>query len=124
MVTGWQKISGKTYYFDGNGAMLKGFAAPAVKAKSAKSAKKRSLTVKWAKPKVKKAKVCAYQVRYSLKKSMAGAKKSKTVKGKSVTLTKLKSGKRYYVQVRYQVKVNGKKCWTGWGKAVRSGKVK
>lgn len=123
MVTGWQKISGKTYYFDGNGAMLKGFAAPAVKAKSAKSAKKRSLTVKWAKPKVKKAKVCAYQVRYSLKKSMAGAKKSKTVKGKSVTLTKLKSGKRYYVQVRYQVKVNGKKCWTSWGKAVRSGKV-
>lgn len=123
MVTGWCKISGKTYYFDGNGAMLKGFAAPAVKAKSAKSAKKRSLTVKWAKPKVKKAKVCAYQVRYSLKKSMAGAKKSKTVKGKSVTLTKLKSGKRYYVQVRYQVKVNGKKCWTSWGKAVRSGKV-
>lgn len=123
MVTGWQKISGKTYYFDGNGAMLKGFAAPAVKAKSAKSAKKRSLTVKWAKPKVKKAKVCAYQVRYSLKKSMAGAKKSKAVKGKSVTLTKLKSGKRYYVQVRYQVKVNGKKCWTSWGKAVRSGKV-
>lgn len=124
MLTGLQKISGKTYYLDGNGAMLKGFAAPAAKAKSAKSAKKRSLTVKWAKPKVKKAKVCAYQVRYSLKKSMAGAKKSKTVKGKSVTLTKLKSGKRYYVQARYQVKVNGKKCWTGWGKAVRSGKVK
>ena len=121
---GWQTISGKKYYFDGNGAMLKGFAAPAVKAKSAKSAKKRSLTVKWAKPKVKKAKVCAYQVRYSLKKSMAGAKKSKTVKGKSVTLTKLKGGKRYYVQVRYQVKVNGKKCWTSWGKAVRSGKVR
>lgn len=124
MAKGWLKLSGKTYYFNGNGAMLKGFAAPAVKAKSAKSAKKRSLTVKWAKPKVKKAKVCAYQVRCSLKKSMAGAKKSKTVKGKSVTLTKLKSGKRYYVQVRYQVKVNGKKCWTGWGKTVRSGKVK
>lgn len=119
-----QTISGNTYYFDGNGVMLKGFAAPAVKAKSAKSAKKRSLTVKWAKPKVKKATVCAYQVRYSLKKSMAGAKKSKAVKGKSVALTKLKSGKRYYVQVRYQVKVNGKKYWTGWGKAVRSGKVK
>ena len=124
MLTGLQKISGKTYYFNGNGAMLKGFAAPAVKAKSAKSAKKRSLTVKWANPKVKKATVCAYQVRYSLKKSMAGAKKSKTVKGKSVTLTKLKGGKRYYVQVRYQVKVNGKKCWTSWGKAVRSGKVR
>lgn len=124
MAKGWLKLSGKKYYFNGNGAMLKGFAAPAVKAKSAKSAKKRSLTVKWAKPKVKKAKVCAYQVRCSLKKSMAGAKKSKTVKGKSVTLTKLKSGKRYYVQVRYQVKVNGKKCWTSWGKAVRSGKVK
>lgn len=124
MAKGWLKLSGKKYYFNGNGAMLKGFAAPAVKAKSAKSAKKRSLTVKWAKPKVKKAKVCAYQVRCSLKKSMAGAKKSKTVKGKSVTLTKLKSGKRYYVQVRYQVKVNGKKCWTSWGKAVRSGKVR
>ncbi|WP_288071665.1 fibronectin type III domain-containing protein [Adlercreutzia caecimuris] len=124
MAKGWLKLSGKTYYFNGNGAMLKGFAAPAVKAKSAKSAKKRSLTVKWAKPKVKKAKVCAYQVRCSLKKSMAGAKKSKTVKGKSVTLTKLKSGKRYYVQVRYQAKVNGKKCWTSWGKAVRSGKVR
>lgn len=119
-----QTISGNTYYFDGNGVMLKGFAAPAVKAKSAKSAKKRSLTVKWAKPKVKKAKVCAYQVRYSLKKSMAGAKKSKAVKGQSVALTKLKSGKRYYVQVRYQLKVNGKKYWTGWGKAVRSGKVR
>lgn len=85
---------------------------------------KKAVTVKWKK---QKAQADGYQIKYSTKKSMKSAK-TKFVKGAkktSVKLTKLKSGKKYYVQMRTykNVKVNGKtvKYYSGWStaKAVR-----
>ena len=76
----------------------------AVSLKSAKAGKKQ-MTVSWAKDK----KASGYQVQYSLKKNMSGAK-TKTVNGASktkCTIKKLKSGKKYYVKVR-PIKKSGK----------------
>ena len=56
-----------------------------------------------------------YQVRYSKKKSMSGAKK-KTFSGTTGPITKLTSGKKYYVQVRAYTKSNGKKVYGSWSK--------
>ena len=77
----------------------------AVSAKTIKSDKK-SLTITWVKDK----KASGYQVQYSLKKNMAGAK-TKKVNGTSktkLTIKKLKSGKKYYVKVRPIKKKDGK----------------
>lgn len=54
-----------------------------------------------------------YQVRYSLKKSM---KKSKTkdITKTSVTLSKLKKGKTYYIQARAVATYNGTKYYSKW----------
>lgn len=71
-------------------------------------------TAKWAKS--TSANATGYQVRYSLKKSMASAK-TVTVKGYKVTSKKvksLKSKKTYYVQVRVYKVVNGKKWFSSW----------
>lgn len=88
---------------------------------------KRGFTVTWKKPsRAKRKNVTGYQVRYSPKKSLKGAKK-KTVRasskaGRKCTLkvSKLKGGKKYYVQVRtYRVvKMNGKKTtlYSAWSK--------
>ncbi len=60
-----------------------------------------------------------YQVRYSLKKSMKGAKKL-TVKGAkkaSAKVSKLKGNKKYYVQVRTYKKVGKKTYYSPWSKA-------
>ena len=76
------------------------------KIKSIKSGH-RKLTVKW--KKVKHA--VGYKVKYSRYKSM---KKSKTkiVKGKKVTLKRLKARKRYYVMVRpYSTTTKGKRLY-------------
>lgn len=79
------------------------------------TSKKKGFTVKVAKK--SKSKVSGYQVRYSRNKSMSGAvvrnissKYNKTSK----TISKLKSKKRYYVQVRSYKIVNGKKYYSGW----------
>lgn len=85
---------------------------------------KRGFTVTWKKlSKSKLKKITGYQVRYSTKKSMKGAKK-KTVKattkaGKKCTLkvTRLKASKKYYVQVRTYKKVKGKTIYSSWSKA-------
>lgn len=59
-------------------------------------------------------KATGYYVRYSLKKSMKGAKTVK-VKGKTyLTVKKLKSKKRYYVQVRAYNTVSGKTAYGSW----------
>lgn len=63
--------------------------------------------------------VTGYQVRYATAKSMRGAK-VKTVKGASKTslkVTKLKAGKKYYVQVRTYKTVDGKKYYSAWSAA-------
>ena len=68
----------------------------------------KGFTVKWKKSTA--ANATGYQVRYSTKSSMAGAKSVK-VKGCRNTvkkITKLKAGKKYYVQVRVYKTVNGK----------------
>lgn len=62
----------------------------------------------------KQTKATGYYVRYSLKKSMKGAKTVK-VKGKTyLTVKKLKSKKRYYVQVRAYNTVSGKTAYGSW----------
>ena len=96
------------------------------KATSVKKLKKakRSFTVTWKKPSRAALKqTTGYQVRWSLKKSMKGAK-TKTAKatssaGKKCTLkvSKLKGGKKYYVQVRTYKKAAGKTYYSGWSKA-------
>lgn len=71
---------------------------------------KKSFTVSYK----KRTKATGYYVRYSLKKNMKGAKTVK-VKGKtSVTVKKLKSKKKYYVQVRAYNTVSGKTVYGSW----------
>ena len=80
--------------------------------KSLKALKK-GFKVTWKK---QSAQVTGYQVRWSLKKSMKGAK-TKTIKSKKTTSfkkLKLKSGKRYYVQVRTYKLVGGDKYCSKW----------
>ena len=89
------------------------------KLKKAKAAKK-AFTVKWARRKNGKV---GYQVRYSVKKSMKGAK-SKRVKKNATTklkVKKLKGGKKYYVQVRTYKKIGKKTYYSAWSarKAVK-----
>ena len=71
----------------------------------------RSLKIKWTKAK----NAVGYKVRYSTTKSMKKYK-TKFVRGKSITLKKLKSRKRYYVKVRpYNTNVLGKRLYaTKW----------
>jgi sirohydrochlorin cobaltochelatase len=68
----------------------------------------------------KKASMKGYQVRYSLKSSMSGSR-IVTISGASrtsKTISKLKSHKRYYLQVRTYVKTaNGNTLYSGWSKA-------
>ncbi len=77
---------------------------------------KKSFTASW--KKVSKAK--GYRIKYSLKKSFKKAK-SKTLKGKKLTVSNLKSKKTYFVKVRAFTKIKGKKVYSGWSKI---GKVK
>ena len=77
---------------------------------------KKKLTARW--KRAAKKNVTGYQIRYSLKKSMKGSK-IKTVKGwkkTSLTIKKLKGGKRYYVQVRTYVQKDGIKYYSTWSK--------
>lgn len=91
--------------------------------RSLKGGKKR-FTVRAVKCKASKA--TGYQARYSLKKSM---KKARTVrigtstKTTTKTIRKLKSGRRYYVQVRTYRKYNGRTYYSKWS-AKKSVKVK
>jgi hypothetical protein len=75
------------------------------------SAASKGFTVKWGK--VKNA--AGYEIRYSTKKSMKGAKKV-TVTSKSKKITKLKAKTTYYVQVRaYAKRSTGKTVYSKWG---------
>ncbi len=85
--------------------------------KKAKSAKKSfSVSVK------KQTKqTTGYQLRYSTKKSMKGAKTATFKNAKKTTLKvkKLKAKKTYYVQVRTYKKMGGKTYASSWSKAVK-----
>lgn len=77
------------------------------------TAGKKSLTIKWAK---KKTQVSGYQIRYSTNSSMKNAKKIKITDTSTTSYkkSKLKSGKKYYVQVRTYKKVDGKNYYSAW----------
>ena len=70
--------------------------------------------------KLSSSKVTGYQLRYSRYSDMAGSK-TKTIGKKynktTRTVSKLKSKKNYYVQVRAYKKVNGKNYYSTWSKA-------
>ena len=70
-----------------------------------------ALTVKW--KKVSRAK--GYQIRYSTRSSMSGAKRIFSTKRGS-KIKKLKAGTKYYVQVRAYKKSGGKKVYGKWSK--------
>lgn len=78
---------------------------------------KKKLTVRWKK---QASQTNGYQIQYSLKKNFFGAKTKLVKKNKttSLTISKLKSNKTYYVRVRTykEVKVNGKKTkiYSSW----------
>ena len=74
---------------------------------------KRSFTAKWSR---QKKGAVGYQIRYSTKKNMKGAK-TITIKKNAATsyrVKKLKPGKRYYVQVRTYKKIGKKTFTSAW----------
>ena len=77
---------------------------------------KKSFTAKWTKQtKAKQKKFSGYQIRYSLKSSMGGAKYANAGKAsKSKTIKKLKAKKNYYIQVRTYTKSGGKTFYSKW----------
>lgn len=102
-----------------------GFNKPQITVSSLKSTKKKSFTVKWKKD-IKDAD--GYEIQYSTSKKFAKKKtKTVTVKGRSKgskAVSKLKSGKKYYVRVRaYANQGGGEKYYGAWSKT-KSIKVK
>ncbi|MDY2820487.1 MAG: InlB B-repeat-containing protein, partial [Hominisplanchenecus sp.] len=85
------------------------------------SGAKKAFTVKWKKQskKMAKSKIKGYQIRYSTSSKMTKVK-IKNVKGykkTSMKITRLKAKKKYYVQVRTYMIVNGKSYYSAWSKA-------
>ena len=94
---------------------LTGYATYYVKSlKVAKASK--AFTVKWAKQSTaNQKKFNGYQIRYSLKSNMSGAKYVKAAKSsKSKKISKLKKKTKYYVQVRTYTVKNGKTFYSKW----------
>lgn len=77
------------------------------------SAKSSSITVKW-----KKKSCTGYQIQYSTSSKFKSAKTVKVTKAKTVskTISKLKSGKKYYVRVRTYKKSGKKTLYSKWSK--------
>jgi alpha-glucosidase (family GH31 glycosyl hydrolase) len=76
----------------------------------------KSFTAKWAKQSAaNQKKFNGYQIRYSLKSNMAGAKYATAAKSsKSKKIGKLLKKKKYYVQVRTFTKYGGKTFYSKW----------
>lgn len=90
-------------------------ASPKTTVSKAKAAKK-SITVTWKK---QKKNVSGYQIQYSTSKKFDKAVKTKTVKGTkktSLTISKLKAKKTYYVRIRTYKTVKGTKYYSEWSK--------
>lgn len=85
---------------------------------SVKSVSKKGVKITWNKVKTAK----GYQIKYSAKKNMKGAKTA-TSGSLSKKITKLKSGKRYYFKVRAYKSADGSRIYGGWS-SVKSVKVK
>ncbi|MDE6024515.1 MAG: fibronectin type III domain-containing protein [Lachnospiraceae bacterium] len=115
------KSNGKTYYYSVRAVNGSQYIAtkyvknvyvsrPAIS--SVKNTSRKKMTVTWKKNK----KASGYQIRYGTKKSLTKAKPV-TVKGgskKTKTISSLKKGKRYYVQIRTYKTVKGKKYYSDW----------
>ena len=82
---------------------------PGTSIKKVTSAKKK-FKVKW----TKKSGAYKYQIRYSTKKSMAGAKTVTVSNKASSKKIKAKSKKKYYVQVRVAKKIGDQVYWSKW----------
>ncbi len=77
---------------------------------------KKKMTVKWKKQPVQTA---GYQIRYSLKKNFSSGVKTVTIKDTSTVtkvIKKLKSKKRYYVQIRTYAKSDDQYYYSAWSK--------
>ncbi|MCM1272678.1 MAG: glycoside hydrolase family 9 protein [Clostridium sp.] len=117
------KSNGKVYYYSVRAVNGSKYAAskyaktvyvsrPTISSAKSKSSKK--MTVTW--KKINKA--SGYQIRYSLNKNLSKAK-TVTVKGgskKTKTISSLKKGKKYYVQIRAYRRVKGKNYYSDWSK--------
>ena len=104
---------GNLYYLTANYK----YAPSSVKIKGSIKAGKKSFTAKWSKPtKTKLKNISGYQIRYSLKKTMGGAKTIKISKkgATSKTIKKLQGGKKYYVQIRSYHKVGKSMFYSNW----------
>jgi predicted pyridoxine 5'-phosphate oxidase superfamily flavin-nucleotide-binding protein len=86
---------------------------------------KKAFTVKWTKQSAaNQKKFNGYEIRYSLKSNMSGAKYAKAAKSsKSKKISKLAKKKKYYVQVRTYTVKNGKTYYSKWS-AKKSVKTK
>ena len=83
-----------------------------------KSVSKKGVKITWNKVKTAK----GYQIKYSAKKNMKGAKTA-TSGSLSKKITKLKPGKRYYFKVRAYKTADGSRIYGGWS-STKSVKVK
>lgn len=84
---------------------------------------KKALTVKWKNQtaKMSTARITGYQIQYSTKPDFSSGNITKTAKGYSKTslkISKLKSGKKYYVRIRTYMKTGGKTYYSKWSKAL------
>jgi hypothetical protein len=80
-------------------------------------AAKKGFTAKWKLPsKANLKNTTGYQIRYSLKSSMASAKTVTITKNKTTSkaIKKLKAKKKYYVQIRTYKASSGKKYYSNW----------
>lgn len=104
-------ITGKTKYKDSVTVYFN--IVPKGTALSSLTAVKKGFTAKWKK---QAAQTNGYQIRYSLKSSMASPKTVNITKASTVSkkITKLKAKKKYYVQIRTYKTVNGKKWYSAW----------
>ena len=91
-----------------------------ISVKSAKTAKGRKLTVKWAKDKM----ASGYQVQVSTDKKFKKNVKSKKLTKTSYTFTKLKTGKKYYVKIRSYKKSGKEMLYGTWSKVKLTSRIK
>lgn len=107
------------FQITGSGAEAKQEAAPAkVKISSLRNKKSKSFTVTW-----KALKVKGYEVQYAQNKQFTKGKKTKTTAKSTLTVKKLKKGKKYYVRVRAYIVDSGKdKIYGAWS-AVKKVKI-
>ena len=99
--------------YDGEKTLTYTINPKAVSIKSLKATKK-GFTVTW--PKSVAANATGYEIKYSLKSSMASAKTVKVTSYKtaSKTIQKLQAKKKYYVQMRVYKKVGSKTFYSAW----------